>query len=147
MEKAHGGQGVLSGGVPGVVGVFLSSNFVTVTKEEGPEWTDLAAPLVDAIKAHAASGEPALGPAFEPDAATGEGDVVNRIRHILEQEVRPAVAMDGGDVVFAGFEDGVVRVHLQGACVGCPSATATLRFGIEARLREEIPEVSKVISV
>jgi Fe-S cluster biogenesis protein NfuA len=66
---------------------------------------------------------------------------------VLEEEVRPAVAMDGGDVVFAGYRDGVVEVHLQGSCAGCPSSTATLRFGIEQRLREEVPEVTRVVSV
>jgi Fe-S cluster biogenesis protein NfuA len=133
--------------VRGVVGVFFAASFVTVTKIEAVEWTDLAQPLVDALKAHIASGEPALGPDYEGQADLGEDDVTVRIRRILEEEVRPAVAMDGGDVIFAGYRDGVVEVHLQGACVGCPSSTATLRFGIEARLREQIPEVEKVVSV
>jgi len=89
-----------------------------------------------------------VGPEFEgPLAAAAGGDVAERIRTILENEVRPAVAMDGGDVVFSGYRDGVVEVVLQGSCVGCPSSTATLRFGIEARLREEIPEVQRVVSV
>ena len=69
------------------------------------------------------------------------------IRRILEQEVRPAVAMDGGDIVFAGFRDGVVEVYMQGSCQGCPSSTATLKMGIEARLREEIPEVREVVAL
>ena len=73
--------------------------------------------------------------------------MVGRIRRILEEEVRPAVSMDGGDVVFVGYRDGVVEVQLQGSCVGCPSSTATLRFGIEARLREAIPEVERVVSI
>jgi len=134
-------------GVPGVVGVFLAANFVTVTKLEGADWEELAQPLVDALKAFAASGEVALGPQFVSAGPATDEPVVARIRQILEDEVRPAVAMDGGDVVFVGFRDGVVEVQLQGACVGCPSSTATLRFGIEGRLREEIPEVQKVISV
>ena len=89
----------------------------------------------------------------DPETGMRSGDpalfreVVERIREVLETEVRPAVAMDGGDVIFVGFEDGVVQVMLQGACVGCPSSTATLRFGIEARLTEAIPEVLKVIQV
>ena len=133
--------------LPGVVGVFLAANFVTVTKREELEWMEFGPRVVDAIKAHAASGEAALGPAFEPAPALPQGELVERIREVLETEVRPAVALDGGDVVFAGFHDGVVEVMLQGACVGCPSATATLRFGIEARLREAIPEVTKVVQV
>lgn len=133
--------------VAGVRGVFVAPGFVTVTRSEDLEWTDLAQPVVDAIKAHVASDEPGLGPDFEAPAAASGGEVVERIRAILENEVRPAVAMDGGDVVFAGYHDGVVEVVLQGSCVGCPSSTATLRFGIEARLREEIPEVTRVVSV
>jgi Fe-S cluster biogenesis protein NfuA len=133
--------------VKGVTGVFVASHFVTVTKAEDADWTDLAQPLVDAIKSFAATGESALGSDFAPKSAEPEGDVVGRIRRILEDEVRPAVAMDGGDVVFAGYRDGVVEVQLQGSCAGCPSSTATLRFGIEQRLREVVPEVQRVVSV
>lgn len=133
--------------VPGVVGVFVAANFVTVTKTDDGEWEELAQPLVEALKEFAASGDPALGADFVSEGPASDEPVVARIRQILEEEVRPAVAMDGGDVVFIGFQDGVVEVQLQGACVGCPSSTATLRFGIEGRLREEIPEVQRVISV
>ncbi len=133
--------------VDGVEGVLLAANFVSVTKRSELEWTDLAQPLVDAIKLHVASGEKALGAGFERAQGPSEGEVIDRIKEILEKEVRPAVAMDGGDVVFAGFHDGVVEVVLQGSCVGCPSSTATLRFGIEARLREAVPEVTKVVQV
>ena len=133
--------------VADVVGVFLAPGFVTVTKRETREWTDLAQPIVDALKAFAAAGESALGPGFSAADRPDESGVVTRIKQILEDEVRPAVARDGGDVVFAGFHDGIVEVVLQGACVGCPSSTATLRFGIEGRLREEIPEVIKVVQV
>jgi len=134
-------------GVDGVVGVFLASNFATVTKREDVEWTDIAQPIVDVIKECLGSGGSALGPAFEPTAAGGEGEVVDRIRRILDEEIRPAVARDGGDIVFAGFRDGLVEVYMQGACSGCPSSTATLRHGIEARLRDEIPEVEGVVAL
>jgi Fe-S cluster biogenesis protein NfuA len=133
--------------LPGIESVFLASHFITVTKREELAWPDLAQGVVDAIKAHVAAGEAALGPAFAPESSAPEGSVEQRIRSILENEIRPAVAMDGGDVVFAGYRDGVVEVLLQGSCAGCPSSTATLRFGIEARLREEIPEVSRVVQV
>jgi Fe-S cluster biogenesis protein NfuA len=102
---------------------------------------------VDAIKAFVASGEPALGPSHETAPPLPQGEIVAKIRRILEDEVRPAVTMDGGDVVFAGYRDGVVEVYLQGSCSGCPSSTATLKFGIEARLREEIPEVTEVVAL
>jgi Fe-S cluster biogenesis protein NfuA len=133
--------------LPGVEGVFLASHFVTVTKQEALAWTDVAQGVVDAIKAHVAADEAALGPAYIPESDTPAGGVEERIKSILENDIRPAVAMDGGDVVFAGFRDGVVEVMLQGSCAGCPSSTATLRFGIEARLREEIPEVTRVVQV
>ena len=120
---------------------------VRLTISEDEDWSELAQPLVDAIKEHVGSGEAALGPDFVPPEAQPEDAVVSRIQRILEDEVRPAVAMDGGDVVFAGFRDGVVEVYLQGSCVGCPSSTATLKFGIEARLREEIPEVTEVVAL
>jgi len=131
----------------GIESVFLASHFVTVTKREELAWTDVAQGVVDALKAHAASGEPALGPAFHEVSDAPAGGIEERIRSILEKEIRPAVAMDGGDVVFAGFHDGVVELILQGSCSGCPSSTATLRFGIEARLREEIPEVTRVVQI
>lgn len=133
--------------VDGVVGVFLAANFVTVTKRDDLEWQELAEPVVGAIKAHAASGEPALGPAFEAAPALPDDEIAGRIRSIIEQEIRPAVAMDGGDVVFVGFRDGVVEVMLQGSCVGCPSSTITLRYGIEARLKEAVPEVTEVVQI
>lgn len=134
--------------IPGVASVFLGANFVTVTKQEDLDWPDLAQPVVDAIKAFVASGESALGDAFERQTVGAEqGEVVERIKALIDSEIRPAVAMDGGDVLFVGFEDGVVQVTLQGSCVGCPSSTATLRFGIEGRLKEAIPEVEGVIQV
>jgi len=134
-------------GIRGVVGVFIASNFVTVTKRADVEWTDIAQPIVDAIKACLAEGGMALGPSFEVAQHGAEDDVVGRIRRILEEEVRPAVAMDGGDIVFAGFRDGIVEVYMQGACSGCPSSTATLKMGIEMRLREAVPEVLEVVAL
>jgi Fe-S cluster biogenesis protein NfuA len=133
--------------VEGVEAVFLASHFVTVTKREDLAWTDLAEAVVGAIKAHVSAGEPGLGAAFEAESSGPVGTVEARIQQILADEIRPAVAMDGGDVVFAGFHDGVVEVMLQGSCAGCPSSTATLRFGIEARLRDAIPEVTRVVQI
>jgi Fe-S cluster biogenesis protein NfuA len=133
--------------VAGVEGVFLASNFVTVAKRPDVEWTDLAQPIVDAIKAFVASGAPALGPAFAVESEQAQSEVVARICRVLDEEVRPAVAMDGGDIVFAGFEDGIVELYLHGSCSGCPSSTATLKQGIETRLRELIPEVQGVVAL
>ncbi|HEB89080.1 MAG TPA: NifU family protein [Deltaproteobacteria bacterium] len=133
--------------IDGTEGVTLGPNFVTVSKAEGVEWTDLAAPIVAAIKAWAASGESAFGPAFEPPAKEDDDVVTARIRTILERDVRPYVEQDGGEIVFAGYHDGIVEVILQGACAGCPSSTITLKMGIEARLKEEIPEVRSVVAL
>ncbi|MCZ6464631.1 MAG: NifU family protein [Proteobacteria bacterium] len=135
--------------VAGVHGVFFGPSFVTVTKADDIEWADLAQPIVEAIKSWAESGEPALGPDYQPPAASeGEsGEVVARIIEILENEIRPYVAMDGGEITFAGYRDGVVEVYLQGSCSGCPSSTVTLKAGIESRLREEIPEVREVVAL
>jgi Fe-S cluster biogenesis protein NfuA len=134
-------------GIDGVEVVFLASNFVTITKREDAEWTDLAQPIVDAIRACLAQGGDALGPAFEPVATSSESELVARIRRILDEEVRPAVAMDGGDIVFAGFRDGIVELYLHGSCSGCPSSTVTLKQGIEVRLMEAIPEVQGVVAL
>ncbi|MGH7337170.1 MAG: NifU family protein [Myxococcota bacterium] len=133
--------------VEGVVGVFLASNFVTVTKRPEVEWTDIAQAIVDAIKGSLSDGGPALGPGYQEPAPAEQGEVVARIVRILEEEIRPAVAMDGGDIVFAGFRDGIVELYMHGSCSGCPSSTATLKHGIETRLREEIPEIQGVVAL
>ncbi len=133
--------------IEGVAGVLLGPNFVTVTKREDAEWTALAAPIVAAIKAWAASGVAALGPDFEPPRAVDDDEIVMKIRTILERDVRPYVEQDGGEIRFAGYHDGVVEVVLQGACAGCPSSSITLKMGIEARLKDEIPEIRSVVAL
>lgn len=133
--------------VDGVVGVYLGPSFVTVTKTEEAEWTELAAPIVAGIKAWAASGEPALGPAYEPPQAGDSDEIADRIRTILDRDVRPYVEQDGGQISFAGYRDGIVEVVLQGACAGCPSSSITLKMGIEARLKDEIPEIKSVVAL
>jgi Fe-S cluster biogenesis protein NfuA len=134
-------------GVEGIAVVFLASNFVTLTKREDAEWTDLGQPIIEVLEECLGGGGRALGPAFEARSSAGEDEIVSRIRRVLDEEVRPAVAMDGGDVLFARFRDGIVELYLQGACSGCPGATATLKHGIEARLREAIPEVQAVVAL
>ena len=134
-------------GVEGVVSVLLGPQFVSVSKDPAREWTDLAPPIVAAIKAWAAEEEPALGEAWEAPEQADEGEIVARIREVIEKDVQPYVAMDGGEIVFAGYRDGTVEVYLRGACAGCPSSTITLKTGIEARLKEEIPEVQAVVAV
>jgi Fe-S cluster biogenesis protein NfuA len=133
--------------VEGVTHVFLAANFATVSKRDEIAWTDLAQPIVDVLRSWLAQGVPALGPQFRPGAGATSGELAARIQRVLDEEVRPRVAMDGGDVVFAGLRGGIVEVYLHGSCSGCPSSTATLKHGIEARLREEFPEVEGVVAL
>ena len=133
--------------VDGVVGVFFAANYATVSKRDEAEWVDIAQPIVDALRNHLGSGEPALGPGYQAVAVEASGDLVKRICRVLDEEIRPAVARDGGDIVFMGFREGVVELQMRGACSGCPSATATLKMAVESRLREEIPEVREVVAV
>ena len=133
--------------IDGVTGVFLTSNFVTVTKGEAQDWTGIAEPIVTAIKGCLGAGASALGPDFVPRKCISESSVELRICDILDEEIRPAVARDGGDIVFVAFRAGIVELYMQGSCAGCPSSTVTLKNGIEARLREAIPEVLGVAAV
>ena len=133
--------------VEGVASIFLGPDFVTVTKCEEPEWADLAAPIVAGIKEWASSGSPGLGAAYEAPDLGEQSEVVAHIQRILDEDVRPYVEADGGEIAFAGYRDGVVQVILRGACAGCPSSTVTLKLGIEARLKEEIPAVVAVEAI
>ncbi len=132
--------------IEGVEGVFLGSDFVSVSKGEG-EWHHLKPAILGAIMEHFTSGQAVI----EDEAAGEDGgedsEVVAQIKELLETRVRPAVAQDGGDIVFHGFQDGVVSLHMQGACAGCPSSSATLKHGIENLLRHYIPEVIEVRAV
>ncbi len=134
--------------VNGVTAVFLGADFVTVTKEGTQEWDVLKAPVLGAIMEHFQSGQPTMESAAAESAHAdhdGEnGEIVTQIKELLDTRVRPAVAQDGGDIVFHGFDRGVVYLHMQGACAGCPSSTLTLKMGIENLLRHYIPEVVEV---
>ena len=136
--------------VEGVTGVFLGADFITVTKADG-DWAHLKPALLGAIMEHFASGAPVLEGAAEAAAGDGhathdgpDGAIVDQIKELLDTRVRPAVAQDGGDITFHGFDRGVVYLHMQGACAGCPSSTLTLKQGIENLLRHYIPEVVEV---
>lgn len=135
----------------GVTGIFFGSDFVTVSKAGETSWDELKPAILGAIVEHYASGDPILAEATAPaasEAATGpDSEIVEQIKELLETRVRPAVAQDGGDITFHDFEDGVVYLHMQGSCAGCPSSTATLKSGIENMLRHYIPEVTEVRAV
>ena len=135
-------------GVDGVTGVFLGHDFVTVTKADAKEWDHLKPAILGAIMEHFQSGAPVME--GETQAAHGanhdEADaaVVGQITELLDTRVRPAVAQDGGDITFHGYERGVVDLQMKGDCAGCPSSTMTLKMGIENLLRHYIPEVLEV---
>lgn len=143
--------------VGGVTAVYLGADFITVTKGDDRPWPVLKPELLGAIMDHYTSGEATLvaatgGQASGADgalgqAAAGDDGVVAQIKELIETRVRPAVAQDGGDIVFQSFESGVVYLHMRGACAGCPSSTATLKMGIENMLKHYVPEVTAVEAV
>ena len=134
--------------VAGVTGVFFGNDFITVTKTDESEWDHIKPAILGAIMEHFQSGAPILSGA---DTSGGHAEhsgenseIVVQIKELLDTRVRPAVAQDGGDITFHGFERGVVYLTMQGACAGCPSSTLTLKMGIENLLRHYIPEVTEV---
>ena len=135
----------------GVTRVFLGSDFITVTKNDQHEWSEIRPLVLSVIVDHFVSGRPVIeGHAAldeEEDVAPEDAEIVAQIKELLDTRVRPAVASDGGDIVFRGYRDGVVRLHMQGACSGCPSSRATLKHGVENMLRHYVPEVQSVEQV
>ena len=137
--------------IKGVRGVFLGSDFISVTKEES-EWSHIKPAILGVIMEHFLSGRPVIDEGnVAEDAAEffdeTDTETVEVIKELLSTRVRPAVAMDGGDITFKGFRDGTVYLHMQGACSGCPSSTATLKSGIENLLRHFVPGVEAVQQV
>lgn len=133
--------------IDGITGVFLGQDFVAVTKDETLDWFALKPSILAGIMEHYASGLPVIendAAIKEPHAGGEDSDTVQQIKQLLDTRVRPAVAMDGGDIVFQDFADGIVTLQMRGACQGCPSSTATLKMGIENMLRHYIPEVREV---
>ena len=135
-------------GIEGVKGVFLGSDFISVTTGE-TEWPHLKPMILGAIMEHYMSGAPVLAEEGANDSAgtaydAKDEEIVTTIKELLETRVRPAVAQDGGDITFSGFRDGIVYLQMRGACSGCPSSTATLRHGIENLLKHFCPEVQEV---
>ena len=134
--------------ISGITGVFFGSDFITITKEEGKEWYLLKPSILGVIMEHFTAGRPVLsGPKKEAASSEDDDEIVVQIKELLDTRVRPFVAQDGGDIVYHGFEEGIVFLTMQGACAGCPSSTATLKLGIENMLRHYIPEVLEVQAV
>ena len=140
--------------IDGVARVFLGADFITVTKTDG-EWHHLKPAVLGAIMEHFMAGAPVMAntngqaemASEEEFFDAGDESIVATIKELIETRVRPAVAQDGGDITFRGFKDGVVFLHMKGACAGCPSSTATLKHGIQNLLRHFIPEVEQVEAV
>ena len=132
--------------IEGVAGVFLGADFVTITKEGDRDWYLLKPSILGVIMEHFTAGRPVVNETAVDDNAAHEDDdeIVAQIKELLDTRVRPAVAQDGGDITFQGFENGIVYLNMKGSCAGCPSSTATLKAGIENMLRHYIPEVVEV---
>ncbi|MEK0084951.1 NifU family protein [Benzoatithermus flavus] len=135
--------------VEGVTGVYLGRDFVSVTKAPGQEWYELKPAVLGAIMEHYLSGDPVAfeGAKLSQTATADDDPTVRQIKELIETRVRPAVAQDGGDIVFHGFDRGVVYLHLRGACSGCPSSIVTLKNGIENLLKYYVPEVVEVRAI
>ena len=134
----------------GVTGVFFGSDFITVTKNDSLDWQVMKPLILGTIMDHFNSGEPTINNETNDKEEKSllenseDSDIVKQIKELLDTRVRPAVAMDGGDIVYDNFENGIVYLHMQGACSGCPSSMATLKMGIENMLKHYIPEVKEV---
>ena len=136
--------------VDDVTGVFFGSDFITVTKNDSQDWQVMKPLILGAIMDHFNSGEPTINNETNDKGKKSllenseDSDIVKQIKELLDTRVRPAVAMDGGDIVYDNYDNGIVYLHMQGACSGCPSSTATLKMGIENMLKHYIPEVKEV---
>ena len=135
--------------IDGVEGVFFGSDFITITKSQSLDWQIMKPLVLGSIMDHYNSGEETIkkekkieNTSLETDK--NDTDIVKQIKELLDTRVRPAVAMDGGDIIYDSFKDGIVYLHMQGACSGCPSSTATLKMGIENMLKHYVPEVQEV---
>ncbi len=138
--------------IDGVEGVFFGSDFISVTRGE-EDWADLKPQILGTIMEHFTSGAPVMTEVGSGDApermadSDEDAEIIDQIKELLDTRVRPAVARDGGDIAYHGFDKGVVYLHMQGACSGCPSSVATLKNGIENLLRHYVPEVTEVRAI
>ncbi len=139
-----------------VEGVFFGRDFISVTAGPGSSWAHLKPDVLGILLDHYSANMPLFKPAvagfsvpaesdFSDDPA--DADIIDQIKDLIETRVRPAVANDGGDIVYRGFDKGKVYLKMQGACAGCPSSTATLKNGIESLLKHYVPEVTEVLAV
>lgn len=141
-----------------VQAVYISNNFVTITKKPGYDWHEIMIPAKDFIKTYIESGEAIINEGYdswliEQEAQNGkiqysdkDAEIVKRIKEMIQMYVKPAVEMDGGNIEFKSFVNGIVTVGMQGSCSGCPSSTVTLKSGIEGLLKRMVPEVTEVVA-
>ena len=135
--------------VEGVEGVFFGSDFITITKGQSIDWQTMKPLILASIIDHYNSDDETISKEENKSNESfsqneNDSDIVKQIKELLDTRVRPAVAMDGGDIIYDSFKDGIVYLHMQGACSGCPSSTATLKMGIENMLKHYVPEVQEV---
>jgi len=128
--------------------VFIGKDFVTISKGSGANWDSIYEKILEVINEYFEVDQPVV---LNDDSSTsntsGMSDIVKKIHEILDSKIRPAVASDGGDIIFDSYENGILKLHLQGACSSCPSSVMTLKAGVESMLKREIPELLEVISV
>ncbi|MBI1858610.1 MAG: NifU family protein [Candidatus Melainabacteria bacterium] len=130
--------------------ILIGRNFITITKDQNVIWDSIYGKIEDIISKHFESGEPIITESNQQttDNKKTTGDPVEeKIKEILDNQIRPAVASDGGDIIFDSYKDGILRLHLQGACSSCPSSIMTLKVGVEQMLKRQIPELKEVISI
>jgi Fe-S cluster biogenesis protein NfuA len=134
--------------VDGVKGVFYGADFISITKAENLDWSDVKTYILGILFEQFSMNKPLMNDVSGEDASVGEeSETVKKIKSILEERVRPAVAKDGGDIIFHSFEKGIVYLKMRGACAGCPSSTMTLKSGIENMLRHFVPDVLEVRAI
>ena len=133
--------------IEGVTGVMLGVSFVTITKGDAGDWDAMNDQVTATLEEHLSRKQPVMIGSLTSAPKVGESEIERKIRAILEEEIRPGVVSDGGDISLDRFEEGIVYLNLQGSCSGCPSSLMTLKMGIENRLREAIPEVNEVVAV
>ena len=135
-------------GFPWTSSVFVGQDFITVTKQDWVDWEILAEPLTGMIQEHIDKGEPIVIElqSLDDDSAD-DSAIVKDIKKLLNAEIRPVVALDGGDILFNKYENNILYIHMRGACAGCPSSTATLKDGIEVRMKEAFPEIQEVVAI
>jgi Fe-S cluster biogenesis protein NfuA len=156
-------------GFPWAAGIYVAPDFITITKQEWVDWDVIAEPLAGLIEEHIESGTPIISVRpntskagtlsanegasssspkhSSPNGTSNDSPAIMLIKRVLDEEIRPMVAQDGGDVVFERYEDHVVYLHMQGSCAGCPSSTMTLKMGIETRLKDAVPEIREVVAI